>query len=250
MKSKITVLGASLAGLTCSAWQASAITSLPSAPPAYGAYVVGYDSNSQVFENGVLGVAGNAAVESASGTGGGITASADLATGDIEIVGSSSPGNSNVATALFFTQVTFTGSGTGTINFNGTLGERDGAHAEEYVGLLNTAPTQIEAGYSIPRDASLWSASSISPNLTTFTYTTGETAYLFAQLSAGTYGGSVAVTDPFSLDLSPGTSFTAAAPQFLSPVPEPTTWAMLLSGLFGIGFMVRVVRGRNAVPAV
>jgi hypothetical protein len=239
MKLKNLSIASALAMIVLAPTMAQATVGLPS-PPTYGAYVEAFagrvaEIEQQVFQDGVLptgAYSGQLGVISASGSGEGITASADLATGALSITTSSAPGFNTEAIALFFTQVTFHGSGTGTISAGGTLVESGrGGHAEEYVAV-GSLPSLPEAGFSIP-NAGAWSTSS------NFNFFDGETLYVIAQLSGGAgTGGSMTVTDPFSISTPDGTSFTAAAPQFLA-APEPAQWALMLVGLGGVGALMR-----------
>ena len=220
-------------------------------PPTYGAYVEAFAGpnggvDPQVIQNGVLptpAYAGLPGVLSASGSGGGVTASADLATGDLSIVANSAPDGSTEAIAFIFTQLTFHGSGQGVISFGGTLSESGAAHAEEYVGVSSSLFFP-EAGFSIP-NAGAWSGSS------TFSFFDGETLYAFAQISGGSEnGGSLTITDPMSISMPEGTFYLADAPQFLigGGVPEPGTWMLMLAGIGGVGLMLRS-RPKSAMAA-
>jgi hypothetical protein len=51
--------------------------------------------------------------------------------------------------------------------------------------------------------------------------------------------GNAWITDPFSLDLPAGVTFTSASGQLVAAVPEPETYAMLLAGLGLMGFVAR-----------
>ena len=217
--------------------------------PTYGAYVVAYVGptggvDPQAFQAGVLptpAYGGSPGVLYASGSGGGVTASADLVTGDLTIVADSTPGASTEATALLFTKLTFHGSGQGVISFGGTLSETGSAHAEEWVGLSSFLPFLPEAGFSIVNTGT-WSGSS------NFSYVDGQSLWAIAQLSGGSQnGGSFSVTDPMHISVLDGTSFTADAPLFLTggAVPEPGAWIMMLAGIGGLGLMMRW-RGKGA----
>jgi hypothetical protein len=223
-----------------------------SPPPAYGAYVVGYAGPSQspsqqVFQNGVLPTPsynGQAAVTLAGAQASGLSASADLGAGDLTVSANGLAGYDSSVFAIIYSQLTFQGSGTGTINFNGTLVKSGSTYADEYVGIA-PALSIPEAGYSLPFTSGSWSGSS------NFSFYNGETEYLIAQLSAGTYGpGSITVTDPLSITLSPGASFTAAAPTFLSAAPEPSSWALMLVGIGGLGLAMRKSKQDRRVAAV
>jgi hypothetical protein len=43
----------------------------------------------------------------------------------------------------------------------------------------------------------------------------------------------------FEWDLPEGVAFTSASGQFLAAVPEPGTWAFMLSGLAAVGRLAR-----------
>jgi hypothetical protein len=59
--------------------------------------------------------------------------------------------------------------------------------------------------------------------------------------------GAAAITDPISFDLPDGVTFTSASQEFLSAVPEPSIWAMMLFGFGSIGFMLRNSRRKGVV---
>jgi hypothetical protein len=51
--------------------------------------------------------------------------------------------------------------------------------------------------------------------------------------------GSADITDPITIDLPPGVTFTSASAVFLThagSVPETSTWAMMLAGFAGLGY--------------
>ncbi len=232
-------------------------------PPPYGAYVVGYsglegDVATQIFKQGVLpnlSYLGQPPVNLAAGLGGadgGVASAFANVNGDIRIVASGvalGPANGVIGQppvvqteviALVYSQVTFHGSGTALLRVDGTLEETGQPHAEEYVTI---SPTVLPpwAGYAITPESLHWGNWSAS---SAFSYSDGETAYVVIQISAGTEGAaSVTITDPVTLTVSGGTSFTAAAPNFLvsSPVPEPEAWA-----LFGFGVSVPGVALRRS----
>lgn len=54
-------------------------------------------------------------------------------------------------------------------------------------------------------------------------------------------------TAKFTFDPLPaGVSYTSASGDFLSAVPEPSTWAMMILGFFGVGYMAYRRRNQNA----
>ena len=67
----------------------------------------------------------------------------------------------------------------------------------------------------------------------------------YAGLSGGAEGtfadGSASIDDPFQLDVPLGVTAT-----FASSVPEPATWAMLIIGFGGIGFMAYRRKSKTA----
>jgi hypothetical protein len=65
----------------------------------------------------------------------------------------------------------------------------------------------------------------------------------FAGLSGGPFpGGSASISDPFQLDIPVGVTAT-----FASDAPEPSTWAMMMLGFFGLGVLAF---RRKAKPAL
>lgn len=248
----------------------------PSPPPSYGAYVAGYSGltgglQTLAFQNGVLPEAsynginysGVNGVELASGYAGTFTdvslgAFANVATGDINIniradgfpaspsvIGTPVAQPETFVIALVYSQVTFKGHGTATLRVDGTLKESGSGQAQEYAVI---SPTVLLPSAGFPLDPASTFAGNWS-NASSFSFNDGDKAYVAIQLSAGTVGaGSVDIYDPPSFTVSSG-SFTAAAPQFLtaSAVPEPSTWALLLMGIGGIGFVMRKTQTqRNA----
>ena len=231
-------------------------------PPSYGAYVLGESTlggtPTEVFQQGVLpnfDYLGQSPFNLASGYGEGMSTFANVSAGDISIVTSSpvvppqvtapAPQPGTFVIALVYSLVTFRGNGQGILQVDGTLAQTGNARADAYAIV---SPSVL-----LP-----WGAYSNASKLTSvggnwssdygFNYTDGEKAYVVIQLTAQTAGGSLTVTDPATLKLSPGTSFTAAAPQFLtgSPAPEPQAWALFVAGAAGLGAALRGSRGRRA----
>jgi hypothetical protein len=231
------------------------------APPSYGAYVLGETTLSsgptEIFQQGVLPNAsyiGQTPVNLVSGAGAGMTAFADVASGDITIAAQSAvvtpsvlnpaPQPGTFVIALVYSLVTFHGNGSGVLEVEGTLSETGNARADEY----STVSPSVLLPWGAYSDASKLTA--VAGNWTSeygFGYTDGEQAYVVIQLTAQTAGGSLSVADPATLTLSPGTSFTAAAPTFLtgSPAPEPGAWGLLQIGLGGLGGALRLSRRRR-----
>jgi hypothetical protein len=69
--------------------------------------------------------------------------------------------------------------------------------------------------------------------------------YLTTSTSGSFLPGSASVTDPFSLGLPLDVTYTAADPNFLSAVPEPSVWAIMLAGLGAVGFKMRASRPKK-----
>jgi hypothetical protein len=69
---------------------------------------------------------------------------------------------------------------------------------------------------------------------------------------ASTFSTSSAdISDPISIDLPPGVTFTSASGVFLTrvgSVPEPSTWAMVLAGFASFAVLGRRARRRTAAP--
>jgi hypothetical protein len=73
---------------------------------------------------------------------------------------------------------------------------------------------------------------------------------LLAQLDAGGDGpifADFSHTATLGIDLPPGLSFTSDSPGFLSGIPEPSTWAMMLIGIGLIGGGLRMARRKTGM---
>jgi hypothetical protein len=71
----------------------------------------------------------------------------------------------------------------------------------------------------------------------------------FAGLSGGPFpGGSATISDPFQLDLPSGVTATFAS-GVTPAVPEPSTWAMMILGFCGVGFMAYRHKNQTAFNA-
>jgi len=69
----------------------------------------------------------------------------------------------------------------------------------------------------------------------------------FAGLSGGPWpGGSASIDDPFQLALPDGVTATFAS---ASAAPELSTWAMMLLGFAGVGFMTYRRKSKPALMA-
>ena len=250
------------AGSSCLSLALAVMTGLVATParavtvavaPIYGAWVEGgvdgvcCGNLPSEFLNGNLPNAGNVltASGSASSANGAASAGANLGSGDLSVSASSTGMLSSTAIALYYTQLTFHGSGQGSIQIGGLMSYSGDVHAEVIAGIGAGFPSFPNAGFSLiagtnlaPVTNAIWSPTQ-GPATLQFTYFDNEKLDFYAQLSAGTSGpGSITVLDPLSFTLDPGTSFTADAPGFLTAsVPEPATWAMLLLGFAGVGFM-------------
>jgi hypothetical protein len=67
----------------------------------------------------------------------------------------------------------------------------------------------------------------------------------YAGLGGGPFpGGSASINDPWHLDVLLGVTAT-----FASSVPEPSTWAMMLLGFAGVGFMTYRRKSKTALLA-
>jgi len=236
--------------------------------PTYGAFVEGGVNNQcctnnppLAFLDGNLRTFGSLAVLSAngnaSGASGTASAGANLTSGDLSVSASSTGSQGATAIALLFTQLTFHGVGQGTIQIGGLMSYSGAVHAEVITGIGSGFPSFPEAGYSLIAGSALpsitnatWSPTQ-APSTLQFSYTNNETLDFYAQLSAGTSGiGSITVLDPLSFDLTPGTSFTADAPGFLTAsVPETSTWAMMILGFCGLGLMAYRRKSKPALMA-
>jgi len=81
---------------------------------------------------------------------------------------------------------------------------------------------------------------SISVTMDLNTEQTVEVEFSVAAYAKG--DASASVHDPITITMPEGVSFTSASGKFLTEVPstpEPATWAMVLFGFLGLGFMAR-----------
>lgn len=80
-----------------------------------------------------------------------------------------------------------------------------------------------------------------------------EPYFFYGYLNVSARGGGISDfgnTLTFNWDLPEGVTFTSASGQFMTgqtaAVPEPATWAMMLTGFFGLGSCLRISRARQA----
>ena len=225
--------------------------------PDFGSVVQGsvYGANCSVpigcFENlsqstGVTGAT--------SGTNTSVTATANLALGYVSATASatdSSGFNGSQSHAVIWDTVTFSGARAGdvaTLTISG--------YAAVSAPLLNTDGTLSDTARA--NASAILMNESFSPGVGYFlagnAYTPENGAYtlqdqaqivngvpylllVFVDASAGLGGGpfpvgSASINDPFSLDVPTGVTAS-----FASAVPEPSTWAMMILGFAGVGFM-------------
>jgi hypothetical protein len=96
-----------------------------------------------------------------------------------------------------------------------------------------------------------WSASVAPWDISsTIDLTKHHNLILSFAVGADVFGNASAdVTDPITIKVTPGVTWTDAAPGFLtgspSPVPEPGSWALLMVGVLGVGYAGRM-HGRKA----
>jgi hypothetical protein len=105
-----------------------------------------------------------------------------------------------------------------------------------YFLLGNDSTAVVSGSYAIPFTASI-------QNGVPYVLLVYVDAY--AGLSGGPFpGGSASINDPFQLDVPLGVTAT-----FASSVPEPSTWAMLLLGFAGLGFLAYRRKSKPALMA-
>lgn len=173
------------------------------------------------------------------------SASANLGSGAVS-VGASGTNYANAA-AIIWDTVTFSGAASGavaTLTMTGSAGLSGAAYARAGAlivdqALYPTSPYYVLQGNSVGD--------------VNGTYTVQDTATIYngypylvligVNAIGGTSGsglfGAAYVTDPFSLQLPAGVTatFASGSTEFSSAVPETSTWAMLLLGFAGLGFL-------------
>ena len=151
------------------------------------------------------------------------------------------------AVAGYYVSLIFSGGEglTGSITMSGLLSYVGNVSVTALPAVTPGGWQGILGGFTIVAGNNLPATTNAPWSLTTnFTIHDGVPYTMLAYLQATTSGsflpGQVTVTDPLSFDLPEGVTFTASDPLFLtqvSGVPEPSTWAMMLIGFAGIGFM-------------
>jgi hypothetical protein len=202
-------------------------------------------------------------------TGSFAAASANLGSGAVSVsvagVTGPTPGSAG-AHALIWDTLTFSGAAPGatvTITMSGTASLGGDARIAAGAVLL---PGGIVSPYALleGNDYFFLEGAGASPADAVPTYSFQETFGItngvpmffgyYVEAFAGVSGcdvtcpppGAASITDPISFDLPTGVTFTSAAQESLSAVPEPSTWTMMLFGFGAIGFMWRKARCRTA----
>lgn len=184
---------------------------------------------------------------------------ADLATGNLSVKASGTYFNGGFfgagAASLIWDTYTFSGAapgatatitmtGTDGLSVNGRISAGSGAFFQtdvsnpqltSYLNAFNLINAPIDPTYSFQ------STFGIENNVPTILFATVSVASTVCGVICP--GGSESfITDPISLDLPVGVTFTTASGGTFSPVagvPEPETYAMLLTGLGLLGFTAR-----------
>jgi len=218
-----------------------------------GAFYYGTDTNSLTWD-------GSPAQTSASGAVGtavwGLSsASANLASGDITVSSTSEgpgpydstpnpTGEPASAQAGFFVQLVFSGGQGETLDYS--TGGLISYFGDVSANASEIGP-ELGGGYSIVSGSDLASTTDQAWSTTpqAITIQDGVVYTLGVMLDVGTSGsflpGTVTMTDPIYLDLPEGVTFTASDPSFLTGVPEPASWAMMI---LGVGMAGSRLRGR------
>jgi hypothetical protein len=213
---------------------------------AYGAYAVTTTGCfTDIVEDGGTGFT------TATAAGVGLSSSADLATGVL-----TADSESGFASSFLWDSFTYTGlpAGGATIMATLSLPGTVNASSDSFAVIEEGSQTDLNNMYSVFFNDTTEDAKPPSIPLS-FSVTNGVTVVVFAEIEAnGTgQGGVVNLGDPpmLSLTLPRGASVTTASGVFdnftSAPVPEPSTWAMLLIGFAGIG--VTVWRARRTAAA-
>jgi PEP-CTERM motif len=228
------------------------------------AYEQGYGYYNIVQQNTSPGAASESnAFGSATGTG-------SLGSNPTATAAASGTNSSGGATVIYFmeacgTDLTATllsggsvsaSSETQTAPPDSTLSASAGGQANVLIGIASTVPGQlyntltstiVEIDISSYNGASASAGGTVLPALVTVPANTLVAVYTLASAGAQ-YGGASATADPtfeldplaatskdFTLVFSPGV--TSSAPLSGPTIPEPSTWAMMIVGFAGLGYL-------------
>ena len=168
-------------------------------------------------------------------------------------------------------QIIGPGSITGTITTDGTIGTLSAANITGFNLILNdgTKTATLSSPGLVFVNANT-SSSAGTPNGADLTATSTNLFFNYSGSDAGdfvlegdpTFNGEICYTSTsncwgptgvglYNVGLDGQSVFISqTGNQIIASVPEPSTWAMLLLGLFGVGFMMRSVRRKEAVAVV
>jgi PEP-CTERM motif len=171
-----------------------------------------------------------------------LSSTADLATGALTI-----DSEAGIASASIWDSFTYTGLPAGgatitaTLSFPGTLTGSSYGIAVLEEGSQTEFNDESEFGDSTGK---FFNTTSLPPPLSlSFNVVNGSPVVIFAELLGGGASGVADFGDPpmLSLTLPDGASVTTASGVFdnfvSATVPEPSTWAMILVGFAGLGFV-------------